>query len=70
MDVLANGVRLRCLSIVDDFAEEIRRSGGGSQHLWLYVSRVLDQTAKFRGYPCPIRTDQGPRLTCIAQDKT
>ena len=28
-----------------------------------YVIRLLDQAARFRGYPCAVRTDSGPEFT-------
>lgn len=31
-----------------------------------YVTRILDQAARFRGYPEAIRTDNGPEFTCRA----
>jgi putative transposase len=35
----------------------------------LYVTRVLDQAAQFRGLPKAIRTDQGPEFTGRALDQ-
>jgi putative transposase len=35
----------------------------------LYVTRVLDQAAQFRGLPAAIRTDQGPEFTGRALDQ-
>jgi putative transposase len=29
----------------------------------LYVARVLERAARFRGYPKALRTDQGPEFT-------
>ena len=34
-----------------------------------YVTRVLDQVARFRGYPNAIGTDQGPEFTGRALDQ-
>ena len=69
MDALANGRRIKCLTIVDDFTRECLDiavdygiSGG-------YVARVLDAIGKFRGLPRAIRTDQGPEFTSRALDR-
>ena len=50
-DSLANGRRITCLTVTDDFSYEcvdmaMDRGIGGQ-----YVVRVLDQAARFRGYP-------------------
>ena len=61
-DVLANGRRIKVLTIVDDFSKEaidLAVDFGISGH---YVTRILDQAARFRGYPKAIRTDQGPEF--------
>jgi putative transposase len=66
MDALANGRRIKCLTVVDDFSRECVDIavdyGIGGQ----YVTRVLDQVGQFRGYPKAIRTDQGPEFTSRA----
>ena len=56
-DRLANGRRLKCLTITDDFSRECVHIGVD------YVTRLLDQAAVFRGYPRAVRTDKGPELT-------
>lgn len=68
MDALANGRRIKCLTIVDDFTRECLDiavdhgiSGG-------YVVRVLEAVRQFRGLPRAIRTDQGPEFTSRALD--
>ncbi len=66
MDALANGRRIKCLTIVDDFSREcvdiaVDYGIGGE-----YATRLLDQAAQFRGYPLAIRTDQGPEFTSRA----
>ena len=69
MDALANGRRLKVLTIVDDCTKEsidLVADFGISGH---YVTRVLDQAARFRGYPKAIRTDQGPEFTGKALDQ-
>lgn len=68
-DALANGRRIKVLTIVDDFSKEsvdLVADFGISGH---YVTRVLDQAARFRGYPKAIRTDQGPEFTGRALDQ-
>lgn len=69
MDALANGRRIKCLTIVDDFTRECLDiavdygiSGG-------YVARVLEAIGQFRGLPRAIRTDQGPEFTSRALDR-
>jgi putative transposase len=66
MDALANGRRIKCLTVVDDFSREcvdiaIDYGMGGQ-----YVTRMLDAVGQFRGYPRAIRTDQGPEFTSRA----
>jgi putative transposase len=50
-DSLANGRRIKCLTVADDFSHECvdiaTDYGIGGQ----YVTRLLDQAAVFRGYP-------------------
>jgi len=63
MDSLANGRRLKVLTVVDDCTKEavdLVADFGISGH---YVTRILDQVARFRGYPKAVRTDQGPEFT-------
>jgi putative transposase len=65
-DALASGRKLRCLTIADDFTHEcvdiaVDHGIGG-----LYVTRILDQAACFRGYPKAVRTDNGPEFTSRA----
>ena len=66
MDSLANGRRIKCLTIVDDFTRECvdvaTDYGIGGQ----YVVRLLEQAAQFRGPPGAVRTDQGPEFTSRA----
>ena len=62
MDALSHGRRIKILTIVDDCTKEavdLVADFGISGH---YVIRVLDQAARFRGYPKTIRTDQGQSL--------
>ncbi len=65
-DSLGNGRRIKCLTLTDDFSHEcvdiaVDHGMGGE-----YVTRVLEQAARFRGYPKAVRTDQGPEFTCRA----
>ena len=65
-DSLASGRRIKCLTVTDDFSHEcvdiaVDHGIGGQ-----YVVRVLDQVARFRGYPQAVRTDQGPEFTSRA----
>jgi putative transposase len=65
-DALANGRRIKCLTIADDFTHEsvdiaVDHGIGGA-----YVVRALDQAACFRGYPRAVRTDNGPEFTSRA----
>ena len=69
MDALANGRRIKILTVVDDCTKEaidLAVDFGISGH---YVTRILDQAARFRGYPKAIRTDQGPEFTGRALDQ-
>lgn len=68
-DALEYGRRLKCLTIVDDFTKEsidivVDRGISGR-----YVTRALDQAARFRGLPLTVRTDQGPEFTGKAMDQ-
>ena len=69
MDRLADGRRLKALTIVDDFTKEaleIALDHGMGSH---YVVRVLEDIVRFRGKPASIRTDQGPEFTSRALDQ-
>ena len=68
MDRLANGNRLKLLTIVDDYTKEsvdivADRSITGDD-----VAGILDKICRFRGFPESIRTDQGPEFTSRALD--
>ena len=69
MDALATGRRIKILTIVYDCTKEsvdlVADHGIGGQ----YVVRILDQVARFRGYPTAIRTDQGPEFTSKVLDQ-
>ncbi len=68
-DCLEHGRRLRCLTIVDDFSRNAVDLVVDHGISGLYVTRVLDRAAKFRGLPRCIRTDQGPEFTGKALDQ-
>ncbi|WP_414899178.1 IS3 family transposase [Ralstonia solanacearum] len=69
MDALSNGRRLKCLTIVDDFTKEAVDIVVDHGISGLYVARVLDHAARFRGYPKALRTDQGPEFASRALDQ-
>jgi len=69
MDALSSGRRVKCLTIVDDFTKEAVDIVPDHSIPGLYVTRVLDQAAQFRGLPTAIRTDQGPEFTGRALDQ-
>jgi putative transposase len=63
MDSLANGRKLKCLTIADDKTHECVDIAVDHGISGLYVTRVLEQAARFRGFPQAIRTDGGPEFT-------
>src|SRR3569832_1319680 len=63
---LANGRRLICLTIADDFCHELIEVAVDHGIGGAYVTRVLEQAARFRGYPRAIRTVGGPEFTSRA----
>lgn len=65
-DQLANGRRIKCLTVVDDFTRECVDIAVDHGISGAYVIRVLDQVARFRGYPQAVRTDNGPEFTSRA----
>ena len=65
-DSLANGRRLKCLTVADDFSHEAIDIAVDYGISGQYVTRLLDQAAMFRGYPAAVRTDNGPEFTCRA----
>lgn len=58
-DALANGRRLKCLTVADDFSHECVDITIDHGISGAYVVRVLDQATCFRGYPRAVRTDNG-----------
>lgn len=65
-DSLASGRRIRCLTVADDFTHECVDIATDYGMGGVYVTRVLDQAACFRGYPAAVRTDNGPEFTSRA----
>jgi putative transposase len=68
-DALADGKRIKILTIVDDFTKESVDLVADFAISGLYVSKVLERAAQFRGLPAAIRTDQGPEFTSKALDQ-
>ena len=56
-DQLANGRRIKCLTMADDFTHECVDIAVDHGISGAYVVRLLDQIACFRGYPRAVRTD-------------
>lgn len=69
MDSLANGRRLKILTVVDDATKESVLIEPAHSLTGDDVAELLDRVAQFRGYPEAVRTDQGPEFTCRAFDQ-
>lgn len=69
MDSLANGKRIKCLTVVDDFTRECLDIAVDFGISGEYVVHVLNRIGQFRGLPKAIRTDQGPEFTSRALDR-
>jgi putative transposase len=65
-DSLASGRRLKCLTVADDFGHECVEIAVDHGLSGAYVTRILDQAARFRGYPQAVHTDHGPEFTSRA----
>jgi putative transposase len=65
-DSLASGRRIKCITVIDDYSRESVQIGVDFGIDAGYVTRLLDQAAKFRGYPKAIRSDNGPEFTARA----
>jgi putative transposase len=65
-DSLANGRRIKFLTVTDDFSHECITLAADYGIGGEYVTRLLDAAARFRGYPQAVRTDQGPEFTSRA----
>ncbi len=60
-DSLANGRRIKCLTVADDFSHECVDLAVDWGISGQYVTRLLDRAAIFRGYPLAVRTDVSVR---------
>ena len=69
MDALANGRRLKILTVVDDFTKESVLIEPAHSLTGDDVAELLERVSQFRGYPQAVRTDQGPEFTCRAFDQ-
>ena len=65
-DSLSNGRRIKFLTVADDFSHECVDITADWGISGLYVTRLLDRAAIFRGYPLAVRTDNGPEFTSRA----
>lgn len=72
MDFLANsladGRRLRCLAVVDDFTRECVTTVVDTSISGARVARELDEAIALRGAPVSITVDNGPEFTDRALD--
>ncbi len=62
-DVLADGRKIRILTIIDDFNREVLAVEAGISFPAQRVGRVLEKLFFERGTPSSIRTDNGPEFT-------
>lgn len=58
--------RIKSLTVADDKSHECVDIATDFGMGGAYVTRVLDQAARFRGYPSAVRTDNGPEFTSRA----
>lgn len=61
-DSLANGRRIRCLTLVDDFTKECLATVVDTSITGLRVARELDQVIASRKMPMSISVDNGPEF--------
>lgn len=59
-DSLANGRRIKCLTVANEFTYECVDIAVEYGISGQYVTRLLDWAAMFRGPPAAVRTDNGP----------
>jgi hypothetical protein len=59
MDALANGRRIKCLTVVDDFTRECLDIAVDYGISHGYVTHILERVCQFRGLPRATRTDPG-----------
>ena len=62
-DSLANGRKIRVLTVVDDFTRECLATEVDTSLPGLRVARVLDQLGALRGLPAVITVDNGPEFS-------
>lgn len=67
-DGLADGRRIRCLTIVDDYTKETLAIEVDTSLSGLRVARVLDRIALHRPLPRRLRVDHGPEFTGLVMD--
>lgn len=65
-DSLANGRRIKSLTMADDFTHECVDIAVNFGISGQYVTRLLDRATMFGGAPAAVRTDNGPEFTCRA----
>ncbi|WP_375140676.1 IS3 family transposase [Ideonella paludis] len=65
-DSLANGRRIKCLTVADDFSHECVDIAVDYGISGLYVTRLLHKAACFREYAEVVRTDNGSEFTSRA----
>lgn len=69
VDSLASGLRINCLTCLDDFTEECLTISTELGITDVQVTCILDSIALSQRYPAKIRTDQGPELTYCALEQ-
>lgn len=65
-DSLTSGSPIKFLTVADDFRNECVQIGADCGISGEYITRFRGETARFRGYPGAVRTDNGPELTSRA----
>lgn len=68
-DALANGRRIRCLTLVDDFTKECLATVVDTSITGMRVARELDQVIATRNSPGSINVDNGPEFAGRALDE-
>jgi putative transposase len=66
MDALDSARRIKSLVVADDYTRECVQLAADFGMGASYVTRLLDDAARFRGYPHAVRTDNGPEFTAKA----
>jgi putative transposase len=65
-DSLTKGRQIKFLTVAYDFSHECIDIAVDFGIFGQYVTKLLDQPAKFRGYSVAVRTDNGPKFTSRA----